>query len=126
MRSKPLILCYLAVLFIFLNHPVVAADKKSGEWDGLKKMMGVDEFRAAGLDKLSAEELGRLDLWLLRLLAYDSEQLVRADEKIKKLQKVPVRRRIQGHFSGWKGKTIFRLDTVDRKCMFLFQEVIPY
>lgn len=110
MRSKPTTLCYLAVFFIFLSLPAVAADKISGEWEGLKKMMGVDEFRAAGLDNLSAEELSRLDLWLLQFLAYDSQTLVRADENIKRLQKIPVQRRIQGHFSGWKGKTIFRLD----------------
>ena len=72
--------------------------------------MSAEEFEGAGLDNLNAEELQRLDKWLLQFLAYESQQLVKADKKIQKLQKVAVRRRIDGHFSGWTGKTVFRLD----------------
>lgn len=100
----------MITLLLLLNLPATAAEKDTGTWEGLKQMMSAEEFHAAGLDKLSAGELEHLDHWLLRFLAYDSQQVVHADETIKALQKVPVRHRIAGHFSGWDGDTVFTLD----------------
>lgn len=100
----------LAALVLALGLAATAAEPKSGSWEGLKNMMSAEEFRAAGLDNLSDEELRSLDRWLLKLLAHESQQLVKADEKIQELQKSGVRHRIVGHFSGWTGKTVFHLD----------------
>lgn len=110
MRFKSLMQPCVATLLVLISFSVSAAEPKSGNWDGLRQMMSAEEFKAAGLDNLSAEELHNLDRWLLKLLAYESEQLVKADEKIQKLQKVAIRHHIVGHFSGWTGKTVFRLD----------------
>jgi len=95
-----------------LSTPVPAADQQSRPktWDGLEKMMKKEEFEAAGLDKLSDEELNRLNQWMLRFLAHDAQQVVRVDENIQKLQKAPSLRRIKGSFKGWSGDTIFTLD----------------
>lgn len=98
------------ILLISISFTGVAAEQKSGNWDGLRKMMSAEEFKAIGLDKLSPEQLHKLDRWFLRFIAYDSQQLVKADKKVQKLQKTGIRRRIVGHFSGWTGKTVFRLD----------------
>ena len=87
-----------------------AAGTAKGTWTGLRQMMGAEEFHAAGLDKLSPQELQRLDQWLKQFVAYDSEQIIKQDKDIQALQQVPVRRRIAGHFSGWSGDTIFTLD----------------
>ena len=110
MRFKSLMQPCVATLLVLFCFSAGAAAPKSGNWDGLRQMMSAEEFRAAGLDSLSAEELHNLDRWLLKFLAYESQQLVKADEKIQKLQKVAIRHRIVGHFSGWTGKTVFRLD----------------
>ena len=99
-----------AISLITISISGFSADQKSGNWDGVRKMMSAEEFKAAGLDKLSPAQIHKLDRWFLRYLAYDAEQTVKADKKIHKLQKTGVRRRIVGHFSGWTGKTVFRLD----------------
>ena len=110
MRSNTLIHWGAIVLLVSLSFCSAAGELKSGTWEGLKQMMSPREFHQAGLDKLSAEELRSLDQWLLQFLAYDSHQVVKADEAIQELQKVPVRRRIAGHFRGWDGATVFTLD----------------
>ena len=68
------------------------------------------EFEAAGLGKLSPAELGELNEWMMKFLAYDSGQVIKSDEKIQELQNVPVRSRIVGSFKGWDGDTTFKLD----------------
>lgn len=110
MRSKSLIRWNVFTLFIVLSLSATAAEQKSGTWKGLERMMSAEEFQAAGLEKLSPEELSRLNQWLIRFIAYDSQQVVKSDEKIQKLQNVPVRRRIAGQFHGWDGNTTFTLD----------------
>ncbi len=102
-------ICFV-ILLILNSINGFAVEQISGNWDGLRKMMSSEEFKASGLDKLSPEQLHKLDRWFLRFLAYDSAQLVKADKKIQKLQQKGVRRRIVGHLSGWTGKTVFRLD----------------
>ena len=110
MRYKSLIRWGIVNLLVFLSLSTSAAEPKSGNWDGLKHMMSQEEFQAAGLDKLNAGELRKLDLWMLQFLAHDSQQIVHTDKAIKKIQQVPVQRRIAGHFRGWFGDTVFKLD----------------
>ena len=100
----------ISLLLAFFSSSSLAQQPKSGNWDGLKKMMTAEEFERTGLNNLSADELKLLDRWFLKFLAHESEQLVKADKKIKKLQQEGVRRHIVGHFSGWTGKTVFRLN----------------
>lgn len=97
-------------MLVLIIPAVNAEPDNHTKWEGIEHMMSTREFRAAGLDKLSPEELRQLDQWLVHFLAYDSQQVVRADDKIKKLQNKAVQHRIPGHFSGWTGKTIFTLD----------------
>jgi hypothetical protein len=79
----------------------------------LEERMSQADFSAAGLDKLSAEELRALNAWLEAhgsgIVQYRSptggtvfypDQSARPD----------VEDRISGVFQGWRGKTIFTLD----------------
>jgi len=109
--NKALLKIFLfLVLLIFTSLVSQAAEDSPKKWQGIQKLMTSGEFKAAGLDKLSPEELQQLDQWLIHFLAYDSEQIVHDDKTIQELQKKPIQRRIPGHFSGWTGKTVFTLD----------------
>lgn len=87
-----------------------AAGPDGKTWRGLEQMMSAEDFQAAGLDKLSPEQLDRLDEWLLHFIARDAQQVVRSDEKIRELQSAPARHRLVGTFRGWDGDTTFTLD----------------
>lgn len=49
--------------------------------DAIEKQMTPEEFKAAGLDKLSAEELTRLNAWLNRTLDVETEKAAVAAKK---------------------------------------------
>lgn len=55
--------------------PVAAAQ------DAIEKQMTPEEFKAAGLDKLSAEELARLNAWLNRTIGTETEKAAVAAKK---------------------------------------------
>jgi len=66
----------LAALLVVANGYAQSPD--------LRTRMGEAEFRAAGLDKLSAEELARLDAWLVREIADQGAQAasMQAEQRI--------------------------------------------
>jgi hypothetical protein len=83
----------------------------------VEERMSAAQFREAGLDKLSAEELAALNAWLQKNVGgasataapsavqdrtgFGSDPSGGAGE---------VRSRLQGEFRGWQGKTVFALD----------------
>ena len=78
---------------------------------GIEKLMSPEEFRAAGLDKLSPAEREALDRWLLRYTAGEAEVLQEANEEVREAKKAfEVVSRIKGDFDGWSGGTLFRLE----------------
>lgn len=82
----------------------------------LEEQMTGKEYKAAGLNKLSAEELKNLNNWLhsnitgRTVAAYIDPN---ADEDIRgfkdKGDKTPIYSSIDGEFTGWRGKTKFKL-----------------
>ncbi len=110
MGGKPLIRVITLIAMFVMVSTVVGEESDTSVWKGLNRMMSVEEFTQAGLDKLNPEELERLDHWLLQFLVHDSEMVVKFDQTIRELQKQPIRHRIVGHFRGWDGKTTFTLD----------------
>jgi hypothetical protein len=68
----------------------------------IRQLMSASEFSQSGLDKLSAEELRKLNLWLTGF----SMKLITARE----ITPDVVESRIEGDFEGWDGDTIFKLD----------------
>lgn len=80
------------------------AAARAGAVVELRSLMSQSEFRAAGLDRLSARELAELDGWVGRLVA-------RLLVKRKQAGCVtPIDSRIDGEFQGWSGRTVFGLE----------------
>lgn len=55
-----------SALCLTLALSTLATDAVAADGDSLRRQMSADEFKAAGLDKLSADELAALDAWLAR------------------------------------------------------------
>jgi hypothetical protein len=70
----------------------------------LRNLMSGAEYRTAGLEKLSAQELEALDDWIGRLvvrLLTDRKQAGCSS---------PVDSRVDGEFEGWTGRTVVQLE----------------
>lgn len=91
----------------------------------LEEQMTGQEFRAAGLEKLTPEELAALNEWIRArsLATLDSPRHAPSgsvassggsDEydppDIDEMKREPIVTRINGTFSGWDGQTVFRLE----------------
>lgn len=83
----------------------------------LEERMSQAEFRAAGLDRLSPDELAQLNRWLaeheVRPPASSSGfgwNSFYPDEDARGT----IESRITGTFTGWRGETVFRLDNGQR------------
>lgn len=100
----------MMILWFVCTVPMASAEEETQAWHGIEKMMTPEEYRAAGLDKLEPGEIERLNQWILRFIAYDSQIVAQSDAAVQKLQNTPVKRRIAGKFTGWDGKTVFTLD----------------
>lgn len=112
MRSS---LIAMLVLAASLSFPFMACAQESS----LRQRMTPEQFSAAGLEKLSAQELAYLDQWLSGTLTEVSDQAAaQAKQKVESEHRgffnfgssEPVTARIQGEFRGFgKGRT-WRLD----------------
>lgn len=100
----------LAVLAALALSPLAALAQKPIERD-----MSPEEFKAAGLDKLSPEELARLNVWLGRKIdTATTEAAAQAKDKVEQENRGffhfgsndPIVGRIAGEFRGFgKGRT---------------------
>ena len=79
----------------------------------LQERMSAAEFKAAGLDKLSPQELQNLDNWL-GAHAKVTKQVVTAEGKpvfyMPDQKRSKIDAHIVGHFSGWNGHNVLTLD----------------
>lgn len=71
----------------------------------VRQFMTASEFKAAGLDKLSSEELERLNEWLAKFTA----QVFRTVQGSGGGCEGVVESQVEGTFSGWTGETVFKL-----------------
>jgi hypothetical protein len=77
----------------------------------VKEMMSADEFNAAGLNKLSADELQKLDAWLQgyrQVTEQAAEKKATARASRTKMDLIVSR--VDGSFNGLTGRTIIRLE----------------
>jgi len=103
---------------IFLTATAVAQ-----EFSSLEERMTAQEFEAAGLQKLSPEELAALNRWLqMRNIGNADPATIAALAGIEgpggdrrgfddfRGKATPIKARIEGTFNGWTGETVFKLD----------------
>ena len=80
----------------------------------IKEMMSADEFKAAGLNKLSADELQRLDAWLQgyrQVTEQTAEKKATTKAAAESHAKMDLLvSRVDGTFNGLTGRTVIRLE----------------
>ena len=81
----------------------------------IKEMMSAEEFKAAGLNKLSSEELEKLNAWLQgyretteKVTEKKTEKRVAASQSF--FHHDPIVSRVDGSFAGLKGRTVIKLE----------------
>jgi hypothetical protein len=103
----------LAVCVIFsCTQPAGAApEEMSGS---IQQMMTPEEFRAAGLNKLSPEELQKLDAWLQGYRTVtEAKAEKKASARAAKIERTKMDllvSRVDGTFNGLTGRTLIRLE----------------
>jgi hypothetical protein len=107
------------LLILSIGTPLFAADGFSS----LEEQMTGKEFSAAGLDKLTPQELAALNQWIRsRSLATLATPVAAPaatqpegdrrgfEDEGKDEDRTPITSRIIGKFSGWDGQTVFKLE----------------
>jgi hypothetical protein len=114
LRSGWISCLIIGALFILgFAGPAWAADQiLSGS---IKEMMSPEEFKASGLNKLSSEELEKLNAWLQgyreateKVTEKKTEKRVAAKSPF--FHHEPIVSRVDGSFAGLKGKTVIKLE----------------
>lgn len=105
----------LAFLALAALAPVHVARAEKAEFPGVEKAMPAQEFEAAGLQKLTADERARLDEFIRTAISSSSAKAATdaVDRAVKERKAQPpdiIQSRIVGPFSGYNGRTIFRLE----------------
>ncbi len=95
-------------IFILAESAHAAPEEVSG---GIQQMMTPAEFKAAGLNKLSPDELQKLDAWLqgYRQVAEQKAEK-KATARAEKTKMDLIVSRVDGTFYGLTGRTIIRLE----------------
>jgi hypothetical protein len=98
-------------LILFAATSLAGAQSQSPT---LEERMSQAEFRAAGLDKLSPQELQQLNTWLQSHGGSGATQYVTSSGTPlfypKASDRETVDAHVEGTFAGWRGKTVFKLD----------------
>ena len=106
------LLRYVTLGFSLLLACVEPAGAAPPEMSGsIKEMMSPEEFNAAGLNKLSADELQKLDAWLQgyrQITEQKAEKKATARASRTKMDLIVSR--VDGTFNGLTGSTIIRLE----------------
>ncbi len=90
---------------------VAALPVMAQQFSSLEERMSAADFKAAGLDKLSPEQLHFLDSWLraheqVKTVSPSGQPVFYPDEQARD----KFNTHLVGHFSGWAGHTVFTLD----------------
>ena len=101
MRSR-----WVAVAVATLLGSVAVSD--TPDFPELTELMTPEEYAAAGLDKLDAREREALREWLVRYTARDAGRVERTSKRVKRLKARVLELTLDGEFSGWSGRTVFR------------------
>src|SRR6478672_6767887 len=103
------LLC-VCIVFTFIAPVRAAGEEMSGS---IEQVMTPGEFKAAGLNKLSAEELQKLNAWLqgYREVAEKAaeKKATARTEKVEHTKMDMLVSRVDGTFNGLTGRTVIRL-----------------
>src|ERR1700757_3525009 len=78
---------------------------------GIKEMMSPEEFKASGLNKLSPDELQKLDAWLQGYRQVTEQKAEKkATARAERTKMDVLVSRVDGTFDGLTGRTIIRLE----------------
>ena len=103
------------IVFAFaLTAPAIA---QNADFPGVQKAMSPEQFEAAGLNKLSAEERAKLDEFIRGYAAESSEKAATAavdqaakEGKVKRNEPEVIESKLVGRFTGYDGRTTFTLE----------------
>jgi hypothetical protein len=88
-----------------------AGPSKQRDFPGIERLMPAGEFTRAGLDRLTPEQIGALNEWLVRYTAGEAYVVQTTSEEVRA---AAPEFRLEAHivppFEGWSGQTLFRLD----------------
>jgi hypothetical protein len=93
------------LLFTLLLLPFGQAIAQQSGAASLRERMGPEQFKAAGLDKLSADELKHLDNWIAGVKTVVVEKVV--EKQVEDFS--DINSALVGEFRGWRGYTEFTL-----------------
>src|SRR5690348_13461793 len=104
MRTRLMLPAALALLLTAL--PAMAQ-----QFSSLEERMSAADFKAAGLDKLSPQELQNLDNWLrtheqTKMVSASGQPVFYPDNQ----PRDKFNTHLVGHFNGWSGQNTFTLD----------------
>src|SRR5919204_5241340 len=98
--------------FCAILSSAIPASAAPPEMSGsIKEMMSPEEFKAAGLSKLSADELQKLDAWLQGYRQITEQKAEKkATARAERTKMDVLVSRVDGTFDGLTGRTIIRLE----------------
>lgn len=99
----------LAIALVFC----LAGFANAETFSSLEERMSQNEFHAAGLDKLSPDELKALNAWLQAHSGTQVTYVTPGGRPVfypQESSREPVDAHIVGEFTGWYGQTVFTLD----------------
>lgn len=107
-RFIPCVILALSLIWALAQPAHAAREEISGS---IQQMMTPEEFKAAGLSKLSPDELQKLDAWLqgYRQVAEQKAEK-KATARAERTKMDLIVSRVDGTFNGLTGRTIIRLE----------------
>src|SRR5438552_6075112 len=99
----------LGVCVIF-SHPKPAGGANAEMSGSIQEMMSPEEFKAAGLNKLSPDELEKLDAWLQGYRQVTEKKATARAAKVERTKMDLLVSRVDGSFNGLTGRTVIRLE----------------
>ena len=97
----------LSVIFACAAPVRAAREETSGS---IQQAMTPEEFKAAGLNKLSPEELQKLNAWLQGYREVAEKKATERASKVERTKMDLLVSRVDGTFNGLTGRTVIRLE----------------
>ena len=97
----------LCVIFACAAPVRAAREETSGN---IQQAMTPEEFKAAGLNKLSPEELQKLNAWLQGYREVAEKKATERASKVERTKMDLLVSRVDGTFNGLTGRTVIRLE----------------